>query len=55
MEGTCEALREAVADAGLLVLGNRGRSLEPLGGTSSEMLRVCSLPVAVVPGLRSRG
>lgn len=55
LERPCEALREAVADAGLLVLGNRGRSLEPLGGTSSEMLRVCSLPVAVVPGLRSRG
>ncbi|TMR07545.1 universal stress protein [Actinomadura soli] len=53
LERPCEALRDAVADAGLLVLGDRGTGLDPLGATSTSMLGRASCPVAIVPGRRS--
>ncbi|XRQ14464.1 universal stress protein [Actinomadura welshii] len=54
LERPCEALGAAADGAGLLVVGDRGTGPDPLGATSSEMLRRASLPVAVVPGRRSR-
>ncbi|MFI0479763.1 universal stress protein [Actinomadura sp. 9N215] len=55
LERPCEALREAVEEAGLLVLGDRGTGLDPLGATSSGMLRRAPCPVAIVPGRRPPG
>ncbi|HEY8481813.1 MAG TPA: universal stress protein [Spirillospora sp.] len=54
LERPLEALAEAADGAGLLVLGDRGTGFDPLGATSSAMLRRSSLPVAIIPGRRSR-
>lgn len=54
LERPHDALAEAADGAGLLVLGDRGTGFDPLGATSSAMLRRSSLPVAIVPGRRSR-
>lgn len=50
LERPCEALRDAVEDAGLLVLGDRGTGSDPLGATSTGMLGSAPCPVAIVPG-----
>ncbi|TDD40524.1 universal stress protein [Actinomadura sp. KC06] len=50
LERPCEALRDAVEDAGLLVLGDRGTGSDPLGATSTRMLGHARCPVAIVPG-----
>ncbi|TYB42576.1 universal stress protein [Actinomadura chibensis] len=50
LERPCEALQDAVAGAALLVLGDRGTGTDPLGATSSSMLRLAPCPVAIVPG-----
>ncbi|RKS73213.1 nucleotide-binding universal stress UspA family protein [Actinomadura pelletieri DSM 43383] len=49
LERPCEALQDAVEHAGLLVLGDRGTGLDPLGATSTGMLRSAPCPVAIVP------
>ncbi|GAA0567067.1 universal stress protein [Actinomadura livida] len=54
LERPCEALGRAADGAGLLVMGDRGTGFDPLGATSSAMLRRASLPVAIIPGRRSR-
>ncbi|MFC4055054.1 universal stress protein [Actinomadura syzygii] len=54
LERPCEALQDAVADAALLVLGDRGTGTDPLGATSSRMLRLAPCPVAIIPGRASR-
>ncbi|TDC68574.1 universal stress protein [Actinomadura sp. GC306] len=54
LERPCEALGRAADGAGLLVLGDRGTGPDPLGATSSAMLRRAAVPVAIIPGRRSR-
>ncbi|MER7547913.1 universal stress protein [Actinomadura sp.] len=54
LERPFDALREAAENAGLVVLGDRGTGLEPLGATATAMLRRASCTVAIVPGRRSR-
>ncbi|GAA4227573.1 universal stress protein [Actinomadura meridiana] len=69
LERPCEALQDAVRDAGLLVLGDRGTGSyrgvwgvapppetgsDPLGATSTGMLRSAPCPVAIVPGRAAR-
>ncbi|NVI91710.1 universal stress protein [Actinomadura sp. BRA 177] len=54
LESPFDALRDAAADAGLVVLGDRGTGFEPLGATATAMLRRAARTVAIVPGPRSR-
>ncbi len=54
LESPFDALRDAAADAALVVLGDRGTGFEPLGATATAMLRRAARTVAIVPGPRSR-
>jgi nucleotide-binding universal stress UspA family protein len=54
LESPFDALRDAAADAGLVVLGDRGTGFAPLGATATAMLRRAACTVAIVPGPRSR-
>ena len=50
LERPCAALRDAVQGAALLVLGARGTGTDPLGATTTSMVRDAPCPVAIVPG-----
>ncbi|MEV4004863.1 universal stress protein [Actinomadura sp. NPDC049753] len=49
LERPMEALFHAADDAGLLVLGDRGAGIAPLGSTSTAVLRHARRAVAIVP------
>ncbi|GAA4396395.1 universal stress protein [Actinomadura verrucosospora] len=49
LERPMEALFDAADDAGLLVLGDRGAGIAPLGSTSTAVLRHARRAVAIVP------
>ncbi|SNS69853.1 universal stress protein [Actinomadura mexicana] len=49
LERPLEALYGAADDAGLLVLGDRGAGIAPLGSTSTAVLRHARRAVAIVP------
>lgn len=54
LERPFDALQDAAQDAGLVVLGERGTGVEPLGTTAAAMLRRSHRTIAIVPGRRSR-